>query len=98
MPQRSAGILMWNRKDGALWVLLVHPGGPFWTRKNAGAWTIPKGECDADEEPLAAAQREFLEELGCDLAGRPAAAFTPRSSLRTLLDSAGARVKRVFGG
>jgi predicted NUDIX family NTP pyrophosphohydrolase len=69
MAQRSAGILMWHRgaEDG-LRVLLVHPGGPFWARKDAGAWTIPKGEYVAGEDPLAAARREFFEELGCDFA------------------------------
>lgn len=82
MPQRSAGILMWNREDGVLRVLLVHPGGPFWARKDAGAWTIPKGEFTAGEEPLAAARREFFEELGCDLDNEPAAAFAPLGEIK----------------
>lgn len=61
MVKRSAGLLMFRRR-GALQVFLVHPGGPFWARKDA--WTIPKGEYDPPEEPLAAAQREFQEETG----------------------------------
>ena len=60
----SAGLLMYRRRDGrTLEVLLAHPGGPFWARKDLGAWTIPKGEY-TDEEPLAAARREFEEETG----------------------------------
>jgi predicted NUDIX family NTP pyrophosphohydrolase len=55
---------MYRRREGALEVLLVHPGGPFWARKDAGAWSIPKGEIDPTEEPLAAARREFTEETG----------------------------------
>ena len=51
-------------RDGILEVLLIHPGGPFWTQKDAGAWTIPKGEFGDDEDPLAAAKREFVEETG----------------------------------
>ena len=63
--KRSAGILLHRRaEDGALEVLLVHPGGPFWAKKDAGAWSIPKGEHGDDGEPLAAALREFAEELG----------------------------------
>jgi predicted NUDIX family NTP pyrophosphohydrolase len=50
--------------DGELQVLLVHPGGPFWARRDAGVWSIPKGEVEADEDPVAAARREFAEELG----------------------------------
>jgi predicted NUDIX family NTP pyrophosphohydrolase len=55
---------MYRRRDGALEVFLVHPGGPFWAKKDAGAWSIPKGEIDPTEEPLAAARREFTEETG----------------------------------
>ena len=62
MPKRSAGLLMYRRRDGNLEVFLVHPGGPFWAKKDFGAWTIPKGEYESDEDPLAAAQREFQEE------------------------------------
>lgn len=61
---RSAGILLYRRRNDQLEVLLVHPGGPFWARKDLGAWSIPKGEYAPDEEPLAAARREFEEELG----------------------------------
>lgn len=64
---RSAGILLYRRRDGALEVLLVHPGGPAWARRDAGAWSIPKGELDNGEAPLAAARREFAEELGTEL-------------------------------
>jgi predicted NUDIX family NTP pyrophosphohydrolase len=60
---------MHKRERGALKVLLVHPGGPFWAGKDDGAWSIPKGEHDASEEPLAAALREFNEELGISLHG-----------------------------
>jgi predicted NUDIX family NTP pyrophosphohydrolase len=66
--QRSAGILLWRRAaDGAPEVLLVHPGGPFWAKKDHGAWSIPKGEYDADEDPRACARREFAEETGTTL-------------------------------
>lgn len=65
MPRRSAGIVLHRRApDGSPEVLLVHPGGPFWAKKDDGAWSIPKGEQGDDEEPLAAARREFAEELG----------------------------------
>jgi predicted NUDIX family NTP pyrophosphohydrolase len=65
---RSAGILLWRRAaDGAVEVLLGHMGGPFWTGKDEAAWSIPKGLYDDDEEPLAAAAREFTEELGVPL-------------------------------
>ncbi len=61
---RSAGILLYRTQGDQLEVLLVHPGGPFWAKRDLGAWSIPKGEYAADEEPLAAARREFEEELG----------------------------------
>jgi predicted NUDIX family NTP pyrophosphohydrolase len=64
-PRRaSAGILMYRQRDGRLEVLLVHPGGPVWARRDVGAWSIPKGEYEEGEELLAAARREFAEELG----------------------------------
>ena len=63
MPKKSAGLLLYRHNEGSIEVLLVHPGGPFWRNKDEGAWTIPKGEFQ-DEEPLAAAQREFKEETG----------------------------------
>jgi predicted NUDIX family NTP pyrophosphohydrolase len=61
---RSAGILLYRIRDGEPEVLLVHPGGPFWARKDAGAWSIPKGEHSEVEDPQAAALREFEEETG----------------------------------
>jgi predicted NUDIX family NTP pyrophosphohydrolase len=68
MPKRSAGLLMYRRRAAGagaeLAVLLVHPGGPFWAKKDAGAWSIPKGEYADGEEPLAVARREFEEETG----------------------------------
>lgn len=69
MAKRSAGLLMYRRKPGGLEVFLVHPGGPFWAKKDLGAWTIPKGEIGPDEEPLAAARREFEEETGFSVPG-----------------------------
>ena len=63
----SAGVLVWEPGEGGLRVLLAHMGGPFWARKDEGAWTIPKGLVDADETPLAAAWREFEEETGIAL-------------------------------
>ena len=67
MPRReSAGLVMYRRRDGALEVLLAHPGGPFWQARDAGAWTIPKGGLDEGEAPLDAAIREFHEETGFD--------------------------------
>lgn len=64
----SAGLLLYRRR-GELEVFLVHPGGPFWAKKDAGAWSIPKGEIGAGEAPLQAAQREFLEETGFPIGG-----------------------------
>jgi predicted NUDIX family NTP pyrophosphohydrolase len=64
MPRISAGLLMYRIRDNAIQVLLVHPGGPFWKNRDEGAWSIPKGEPEADEELLDCAQREFEEELG----------------------------------
>lgn len=64
MPRRSAGILLYRRRQGGVEVLLVHPGGPFWAGKDDGAWSIPKGEYEPGEDPLAAARREFAEETG----------------------------------
>jgi predicted NUDIX family NTP pyrophosphohydrolase len=77
MPKpTSAGILLYRFRDGRLEVLLAHPGGPFWARRDAGAWTIPKGEVAQGEEPLSAARREFEEETGYRPPG-PFVALTP---------------------
>ena len=64
MSKKSAGLLLFREGAAGLEVLLVHPGGPFWARKDEGAWSIPKGEFADDEEPLTAAKREFEEETG----------------------------------
>jgi predicted NUDIX family NTP pyrophosphohydrolase len=64
MAKRSAGMLIHRNSDSGLELLLVHPGGPFWVKKDLGAWSIPKGEHEAGEDPLACAKREFAEELG----------------------------------
>lgn len=65
---RSAGLLLFRRREAEVEVLLAHPGGPFWSRRDDAAWTLPKGEIDEGEEPLAAALREFAEETGFDAA------------------------------
>jgi predicted NUDIX family NTP pyrophosphohydrolase len=62
--KRSAGIVLYRESADGLEVLLVHPGGPFWARKDAGVWSIPKGEYEPGDDPLGAARREFEEELG----------------------------------
>ena len=69
MPQRSAGILLFRRGRAGVEVLLVHPGGPFFARKDEGAWSIPKGLIDDSEDPLVAARREFTEETGGTASG-----------------------------
>jgi predicted NUDIX family NTP pyrophosphohydrolase len=63
----SAGLLLYRRRSSGVEVFLVHPGGPYWAKKDAGAWSVPKGIVDPDEEELAGARREFLEETGFDL-------------------------------
>jgi predicted NUDIX family NTP pyrophosphohydrolase len=68
---RSAGIVVYRRCSEGLEFLLVHPGGPYWAKKDEGAWSIPKGEFEAGEEPLEAAKREFSEETGFFVAGTP---------------------------
>jgi predicted NUDIX family NTP pyrophosphohydrolase len=73
MPKRSSGILMYRRATGGLELLLVHPGGPFWAKKDLGAWSIPKGEYSDGEDALAVARREFEEETGA----RPEGDFLP---------------------
>lgn len=69
MARQSAGLLLFRENAGIVEVLLVHPGGPFWARKDAGAWSIPKGEFESNEAPLDAARREFEEETGMAVAG-----------------------------
>src|SRR5437899_979294 len=69
MPKRSAGILMYRRRGSGLELLLVHPGGPFWAKKDWGAWSIPKGEYSEGEDALAVAMREFEEETGARALG-----------------------------
>ena len=64
MAKQSAGLLMYRLRDGKCEVLLVHPGGPFWAKKDLGAWSIPKGEYEAEEGPFEVAKREFQEETG----------------------------------
>jgi predicted NUDIX family NTP pyrophosphohydrolase len=64
MPERSAGILLYRRGTAGLEVFLVHPGGPFWSKKDEGAWSLPKGILDPEEAPEPAARREFAEEVG----------------------------------
>ncbi len=71
MPVRSAGILLYRGSGPSLEVLLVHPGGPFFGRRDAGVWGIPKGECAPGEDPLDSARREFAEETGHALEGDP---------------------------
>ena len=73
MARTSAGILLYRWRAARLEVFLVHPGGPFWARKDAGAWTIPKGEFAPGDDALAAARREFTEETGLALAGEAVA-------------------------
>jgi predicted NUDIX family NTP pyrophosphohydrolase len=77
MPKKSAGLLVYRERPGKLELFLIHPGGPFWARKDAGSWSIPKGEF-TDEDPLEAAKREFLEETGFELSGN----FQPLTPFR----------------
>ena len=77
MERKSAGLLMYRRRDRRVEVLLIHPGGPFWARKDEGAWCIPKGEF-TDEDPLEAARREFQEETGFPVSG----AFLPLTPIK----------------
>jgi len=69
MPKTSAGLLLYRHKAGALEIFLVHPGGPFWAKKDDGAWSIPKGEFQSGEDPLDAARREFTEETSLTASG-----------------------------
>jgi len=88
MPKESAGLLMFRRRAGAPEVLLVHPGGPFWAKKDQGAWSIPKGEYQPGEDPLLAARREFAEETGIAPEGE-VVALTP-------LRQSGGKIVRAF--
>ena len=82
MPRaHSAGVVLFRRRADVVEVLLVHPGGPFWARKDAGAWSIPKGEIDDGESAEAAAVREFSEEIGSAVAG-PLVALRPVAQSR----------------
>jgi predicted NUDIX family NTP pyrophosphohydrolase len=74
----SAGVLLYRTRDRRIEVFLVHPGGPYWKNKDAGSWTIPKGEIEEGGDPLATARREFHEETGSHVAG----AFAPLAPLR----------------
>lgn len=78
MAKQSAGLLLYRLKNAEPEIFLVHPGGPFWAKKDQGAWSIPKGEIAPGEEPLATAIREFAEETGTTLAGD----FRPLPSIR----------------
>jgi predicted NUDIX family NTP pyrophosphohydrolase len=77
MPKLSAALLLYRIVDGAVEVLIGHPGGPFWARKDDGAWSIPKGEYAEGEDPWSAAHREFQEELGKEPPGGPRIEFAP---------------------
>ena len=77
MPRLSAGVLLYRTCDGVVEVLIAHPGGPFWARKDDGVWSIPKGEYDEGDDPWGAAQREFAEEIGFPLPGGPRIDFGP---------------------
>ncbi|MGD9793996.1 MAG: NUDIX domain-containing protein [Acidimicrobiia bacterium] len=87
MARRSAGVLLYRVSiEGSLEVLLVHPGGPLWAKRDEGAWSIPKGEYGEDEDPMAVARREFAEELGS------AAPDGPWLDLGTIRQAGGKRV------
>lgn len=76
--KQSAGLVMFHAQGGVVQVLLAHPGGPLWANKDAGAWSIPKGEVEAGEDLLEAARREFREEIGVE----PTGPFVPLGSIR----------------
>ena len=88
MGKTSAGLLMYRRRQEAIEVFLIHPGGPFWSKKDLGAWSIPKGEYLADEDSLSAAKREFTEETGL----QPGNAFIELTSIK----QAGGKVVRAW--
>jgi predicted NUDIX family NTP pyrophosphohydrolase len=87
--RRSAGIVLFRVVDGAVQVLLGHMGGPYWARKDEGAWTIPKGEYEPDEDPFEAACREFAEEVGVAV---PASEFVDLGEVR----QSGGKVVQVW--
>ena len=88
MSKRSAGILLFRYNNAALEVSLVHPGGPYWANKDAGAWSIPKGEYSEGEDALAAAKREFAEETGVNVEGE----FLPLG----VVSQAGGKIVQVW--
>ena len=77
MPRTSAGLLLYRRGADGYDVLIGHPGGPFWARKDEAAWSIPKGEYTDEEDPWVAAQREFVEEIGLPVPEGPRVALPP---------------------
>jgi len=77
MPKLSAGVLLYRSGGGIVEVLIAHPGGPFWARKDNGVWSIPKGEYTEGEDPWTAAQREFSEEIGLPVPAGPRIDFGP---------------------
>ena len=89
MAKQSAGLLLYRRRGGGWEIFLVHPGGPFWAKKDEHAWSIPKGEFDDGEEPLAAARREFVEETGLQAPDGPFDALPP-------LKTSGGKVVHAF--
>jgi len=78
MSKQSAGLLLFRKVSADIEILLVHPGGPYWATKDEGAWSIPKGEFDQNEDPLDAAKREFMEETGF----APSGEFIPLEAVR----------------
>jgi predicted NUDIX family NTP pyrophosphohydrolase len=89
MQKKSCGILMYRRRGGVLQVFLIHPGGPLWARRDLGAWSIPKGEQDHEEDMLFAAKREFEEETGIIPRGK----FFPLSPVK----QAGGKIVQAWG-
>ena len=89
MPVLSAGLLLYRHRGDVVEVLIGHPGGPFWARKDDGAWSIPKGEYASGEDPWEAARREFAEEVGCP------APDGPRLDLGTIKQPSG-KILTVF--
>jgi predicted NUDIX family NTP pyrophosphohydrolase len=77
MPKLSAGLLLYRTRNGIVEALIAHPGGPFWAKKDDGAWSIPKGEYTEGEDPWVVAQREFVEEIGLPVPAGPRIDFGP---------------------